>query len=143
MEISSQQLLFFRKMLIILEIKIAITTSYFISNAKNAAWVYKSGLVLTSTDFFRVDLRVFRAGTTVVTGVEAAFLLDRVRRAPSSYSNVYTHHEFGFVSVCVVICVFIFLFNSFQFVVIELTWNLVFVFLFFGVFPPRKQKKDR
>lgn len=38
--------------------------------------------VLTSNDFFRVDLRVFLTGTTV-TGVEGAFLLERVRRPPS------------------------------------------------------------
>lgn len=51
--------------------------------------------ILTSNDFFRVDLRVFR---TDVTGAAAVFLPDRVRRAPSEKCRVYTR---AYVSVFV------------------------------------------
>lgn len=54
------------------------THIYTTTEKKLAANVY----ILTSNDLFRADLRVFRTGT-VVTGVEAIFLLDRVRRVPS------------------------------------------------------------
>lgn len=47
---------------------------------------------LTSIDLFRADLRVLLTGT--VTGAGAAFLPDRVRRAPSESTTMY----FGLMS---------------------------------------------
>lgn len=93
-------------------------------------------LVLTSNDFFRVDLRVLRAEATV-TGVGAAFLLDRVRRVPSNFFYSIQFVYLG-VYVCVVICIFSL--NLYEFFVIVSDAYQFRIYFVFRIYPPRKQK---
>lgn len=55
---------------------------FIIDKLENKTLTYMPSYKLTSNNFFCVDLRVFLTGA-VTAGAGAAFLPDRVRRAPS------------------------------------------------------------
>lgn len=84
-------------------------------------------LVLTSNDFFRVDLRVLRAGATV-TGVGAAFLLDRVRRVPSNFFLFHSIRIFGCICMCCYLYIFIQFVRNFRYRVRRVSNSYLFCF---------------